>query len=118
MNTVTSDQSQRDDQFRGRIMDTTDFPTATFALTEPISLGSVPGVGATVSETVTGKLTLHGTTKTVTFQLQARRTASTIAVSGSIPIVFADYGVNNPSGGPATTSDRGTLEFLINLSHV
>jgi hypothetical protein len=37
-------------------------------------------------------------------------------VSGSIPIVFSDYGISNPSGGPATTSSSGTLEFLLNLA--
>ena len=117
MTTVTSDQSQRDHQFQGRIMDTTDFPTATFALTRPIRLGGVPTVGATVTVSATGNLTMHGTTRTVTFPLQARRGADTTAVSGAIPIVFADYGIDNPSGGPATTSDHGTLEFLLNFSH-
>jgi hypothetical protein len=60
---------------------------------------------------------MHGTTKSVTFTVQARRSGSTISISGSIPIVFADYGISNPSGGPATTSNNGTLEFLLNLSH-
>jgi polyisoprenoid-binding protein YceI len=69
-----------------------------------------------VTETVTGELKLHGVTKTITFQLQARRGA-TIAVSGSIPIVFSGYGISNPSGGPATTGSSGTLEFLLDFSH-
>jgi polyisoprenoid-binding protein YceI len=118
MTTVKSDQSQRDDQFQGRIMDTATFPTATFVLSQPIALGSIPATGTIVTETATGKLTLHGTTKVVTFQLQARHTGSTtISVSGSIPVTFADYGISNPSGGPATTSSSGALEFLLNFSH-
>jgi polyisoprenoid-binding protein YceI len=116
MTTVTSGQSQRDGQFQGRIMDTSTYPTATFTLAQPIELGNVPSAGATVTETATGKLTLHGTTKAVTFQVEARR-GDTIAVSGSIPIVFSDYGISNPSGGPATTGNTGTLEFLLNFSH-
>ncbi len=48
--------------------------------------------------------------------MQARRNGTTISVSGSIPIVFSDYGISNPSGGPATTSSSGTLEFLLNLA--
>jgi len=117
MTTVKSDQSQRDGQFQGRIMDTATYPTATFTLSQPIQLGSIPPAGTTVAATASGRLTLHGTTKTVTFQVQAKRTDGTIAVSGSIPVVFADYGVNDPSGGPATTGSSGTLEFLLNLSH-
>src|SRR5260221_6355186 len=34
MTTVASDQSRRDGQFHGRIMETSTFPTATFALTK------------------------------------------------------------------------------------
>lgn len=115
--TMTSDQHQRDGQFQGRIMNTAAFPTATFALTQPIQLGSIPAEGTTVTESATGKLTLHGTTKTVTFTVEARRTAATISVSGSIPIVFSDYSINNPSGGPATTASSGLLEFLLNFTH-
>jgi polyisoprenoid-binding protein YceI len=116
MTTVKSDESQRDHQFQGRIMDTSQFPTSTFTLTKPISLGTVPADGTVINETATGNLTLHGTTKPVTFTVQARRTGSTISVSGSIPIVFADYNIDNPSGGPAQTSDNGTLEFLLNFT--
>jgi polyisoprenoid-binding protein YceI len=118
MTTVKSDQSLRDEQFQGRIMDTSTYPTATFVLTSPIRLGSIPAEGTTITETATGQLALHGTTKTVTFQVQARRSGSTISVSGSIPIVFADYGIDNPSGGPATTANHGLLEFLLDFSHV
>lgn len=115
--TMTSDQHQRDGQFQGRIMNTAAFPTASFALTQPIQLASIPAEGTTVTESATGKLTLHGTTKTVTFTVEARRTAATISVSGSIPIVFSDYSINNPSGGPATTASSGLLEFLLNFTH-
>src|SRR5581483_1140588 len=36
LGSVTSDRSQRDGQFRNRIMDVTRYPTATFTLTQPI----------------------------------------------------------------------------------
>src|SRR5947208_15495152 len=42
---VTSDQSRRDAQFQGRVMDTATYPTATFELTEPVDFGSVPADG-------------------------------------------------------------------------
>jgi hypothetical protein len=60
---------------------------------------------------------MHGVTKSVTFQVSAKRASGTIEVSGSIPIVFADWNISNPSGGPATTEDHGILEFLINFTH-
>jgi polyisoprenoid-binding protein YceI len=113
MTTVASDSSQRDGQFRGRIMDTDSFPTATFTLTEPIELDAVPADGETVSATATGDLTLKGTTTSVTVELQAQRSGGTLSVQGAIPITFADYGIDNPSGGPAQVGDTGTLEFLV-----
>jgi polyisoprenoid-binding protein YceI len=116
MTKVTSDRSQRDGQFQGRIMDTSDFPTATFVLTSPIDLGSVPAVGTKITPSATGKLTLHGTTKTVTIELTAERVGNTIQVTGSTPITFSDYGIHNPSGGPASVGNAGTMEFLLVLT--
>ena len=51
-------------------MDVAKFPTSTFVLTAPIDFGAVPADGATVNATATGDLTLHGTTKSVTFNVQ------------------------------------------------
>jgi polyisoprenoid-binding protein YceI len=116
MTTVTSDQHRRDSQFNGRIMDTASYPTATFTLTQPIQLGSIPAAGATVTEQAVGHLTLHGTTRAVTFSLTARQTGDTISVSGSIPITFADWNIPNPSFGPVSTDDHGVLEFLLNFT--
>ena len=116
MTTVTSDQSRRDGQFQGRIMEVSTYPTATFVLGSPIDLGSLPADGQQIEVKATGKLTLHGTTKTVTFPLQAKRTGASIAVAGSIPVTFADYNISNPSGGPAQTEDNGELEFRLNFS--
>ena len=42
---VTSDRSQRDQQFAGRIMDTAQYPTGTFTLTAPVHLAALPAVG-------------------------------------------------------------------------
>ena len=113
MTTVESDSDQRDNQFRNRIMETSTYPTATFTLTQPIDLGSIPADLQQISVTATGELTLKATTKTVTVELTARRNGDGIEVNGTIPIVFADYGIDNPSAGPAQTEDNGLLEFLL-----
>jgi len=112
MTKLTSDQSRRDNQVQGRIMDTSTYPTATFKLTQPISL---PEGGGKVTVKATGELTTHGTTKPVVADIQAQRTGATIQVTGSIPVVFADYNIPNPSLGPAQTQDNGLVEFLLNL---
>src|SRR5262249_44543376 len=80
MASVASDKSQRDNQYRTRVMDVESFPTSTFKLTTPVDLGTLPAEGKVVSYKATGQLTLHGTTKTVTLDLQAQRSGSNIKV--------------------------------------
>lgn len=111
MATVTSDEDRRDSAFRGRIMDTETFPTATFVLTAPIELGSVPADGVPITATASGDLTLRGTTRPVTLEVQAQKNGDTIQVVGSTDIVFADYGIPDPSTAGISTQDHGLLEF-------
>jgi polyisoprenoid-binding protein YceI len=122
MDTVHSDKSERDGQFDGRIMDVSQYPTGTFALTSPIDLAPLPATGVIKSYTATGKLMLHGVTRAVTFTLTAERSTAKdggtqIEVVGDIPVLFSDYNVQNPSvGGFVTTQDHGLLEFLLVFS--
>jgi polyisoprenoid-binding protein YceI len=114
MATVHSDKSQRDQQFDGRIMDVSQYPTGTFTLTRPIDLAPLPAGDVIKDYTAHGNLTLHGTTRAVTFTLTAERTGSQLEVSGDIPVRFADYNIQNPSfAGFVTTRDHGLLEFLL-----
>src|SRR4051794_2406280 len=116
LTTVTSDQSRRDGQFQNRIMQTSQFPTATFTLTKPVDFGSAPADRAQVKASATGDLTLHGVTRSVTFDVAAERTSGTIVVNGTIPVVFADYQMPDPTFGPAKVQDHGVIEFLLVLT--
>jgi polyisoprenoid-binding protein YceI len=111
MATVTSDEDRRDRTFRGRLLDTENFPTSTFVLTSPIELGTVPADGEPITATASGDLTLRGTTQPVTFEVQAQQNGQTIQVVGSTDIVFADYGIPDPSTPGVSTQDHGLLEF-------
>jgi polyisoprenoid-binding protein YceI len=114
MATVHSDKSQRDAQFDGRIMDVAQYPTGTFALTSPVDLAPLPAGGVIKDYTAHGRLTLHGTTRAVTFTLTAERKGAQIEVSGDIPVLFSDYNIQNPSfAGFVTTQNHGLLEFLL-----
>ena len=115
LKSVSSDQTRRDNQFHGRIMDTDTHPNATFELTRPIVLESAPANLTKITVQATGRLTLRGTTRPVTFDLAARRNGDTIEVNGSIPVRFADYGIPDASFGPATVDDHGEIEFLLVL---
>jgi len=52
-------------------LETSTFPEATFSLTEPIDFGEEPADGETVTATATGDLTIHGVTKSVSFEVEA-----------------------------------------------
>jgi len=110
---ITSDESRRDGQFVGRIMSADEFPTATFTLTQPIELGAVPTDGANVTASATGNLTLRGVSNEVTFDVTAQANGEQIGVLGSIPVLFSDYGIDNPSFGGVKTEDNGLVEFVL-----
>ena len=61
----------------------------------------------------TGDLTLHGVTKSVTFEVKATFKNGRIGVLGQIPVTFADYDISNPSFASVTTEDHGLLEFVL-----
>jgi polyisoprenoid-binding protein YceI len=113
LDSVTSDDGRRDGQFRGRIMNVNQFPTATFALTEPIDLAEIPAPGEQITATATGDLTLRGATNEVVFDVVAQRSEGRIGVLGTIGVVFADYQIPNPSIAGITTEDNGLLEFVL-----
>jgi polyisoprenoid-binding protein YceI len=110
---ITSDESRRDGAFTGRVMNAAEFPTATFTLTQPIELGAVPADGEQITASATGDLTLRGVTNEVTFDVTAQANGQLIGVLGSIPVLFSDYGIDNPSFAGVTTEDNGLVEFVL-----
>jgi polyisoprenoid-binding protein YceI len=116
---LVSDAPQRDGELGGSAIESDTYPNATFTLTSPIDLGSLPADGHIVSATASGDLTLHGVTRSVRVSIQAQRQGGLIAVSGSLPIVFADYHFTGPSVlGFVTVNDHGTMELHLLLTHV
>jgi polyisoprenoid-binding protein YceI len=46
--------------------------------------------------TFTGSLLLHGTTKTITGQVDIRRSPASVRIEASFPVTLADYGIAKP----------------------
>jgi len=110
---ISSDDSLRDEQFRGRIMNAAEFPTAEFRITEPIDFGRIPIGDEQVTATAIGVLTLRGVTNPVTFEVTAQTTDGRIGVLGSIPVAFDEYQIPNPSVGPVRIENDGLVEFVL-----
>lgn len=113
MTTFTSDRSQRDDQFDGRIMDVENFPESRFTLTEAVVVPETTDVATMDPFVVVGDLTLRGTTMPVTFDLYAATDEGRLRLTGSTVIVFSEWGIPNPSLPAAMifTDSNGVLEF-------
>jgi polyisoprenoid-binding protein YceI len=114
LRTLDSDSDRRDGALRTRGLESERFPTATFALTEPVTLPPALGDGERASASATGDLTIHGVTNRVTIVLQAELRGDRTVVVGSAPVTLADYGIDPPTGfSVLSISDDGTFEFQL-----
>jgi polyisoprenoid-binding protein YceI len=114
MTTLTTDDGRRDNAIRTQAIETSRFPKATFVLTQPIALGSIPAEGQQIEVDAIGSLMLHGVTKTVTIPLQAQRKGDTIAVVGSTEVPFSDYSISQPRAASVlSVEDKGTIEIQL-----
>ncbi len=114
MTTLQSDDNRRDNQLRSRGIETDDFPTATFVLTQPIALEGVPEPEVPISATAVGELTMHGVTRTVEVALEGQLTGGLVVVVGSTEIALADYEIEPPTGfSVLSVDDTGVMEFQL-----
>ncbi len=117
LSTLQSDESRRDGQLKRQALETDTYPTATFSLTQPIDLGSAPADGQVIQATATGDLTIHGVTKSVELPVEALLSGDVVTVTGSIDILFADYGISRPTSfAVLSIADHGTMEFQLQLT--
>ena len=111
---LKSDVSLRDSAIRSSGLESDTYPMGVFTLTDPIHLRASPRAGQTIKARATGKFTLHGVTRRVTIELQGRWDGTRIQVVGSLPILFADYGMTAPSvPAVASIDDKGEMEFQL-----
>ncbi len=107
---VATDEPPRDAYFRGTVMETGTYPTATFELTEPADL---PDGDATVE--LTGDLTIRDVTREVVVEAQVAATGVGAQVVGSVPVTFSDYGVEAPALAFVRVDPEGSVEFSLQL---
>ncbi len=114
LTTLTTNDDRRDDKVQ-RALETSQFPEATFVLTQPVDLGAADTTGALDAQ-ATGDLTFHGVTRPVTFPLQAKLVGDTIVVVASTDLAFPDFGVDVPSSPVVLSAENhGILEVQLIL---
>lgn len=113
---LQSDRPRRDSAVQ-RALDTGEFPTASFTLTEPVELDALPAAGEPVSATATGDLTVHGVTNTVDVPLDVAVIDGVAVVTGSFDLALSDYDVQAPSAPiVVSVADTGTVELQLFLT--
>ena len=110
---ITTDSSSRDAYFRDNALRVSEHPEATFTLTGPVTAVATPVVGEVQTLTATGDLTIAGVTRSVTVELEAVLNDGSGQVAGSIPITFADFGVEAPNLGFVSVEPDGFVEFSL-----
>jgi len=115
LTSVRSDSDRRDSQFANRIMDVLNFPTADFRLTSPIQIPDDALESAPFTAQATGELSLRGTSRAVVLDVTAQLTDGVVEISTSAEVVFAEWGIPDPSLPGVSTEDFGMLEVLLRL---
>lgn len=116
MTALASDSDRRDNAVRSQGLETDTYPEATFTLTAPIALGSLPGLDTPVDVVATGDLTLHGVTRSVQVPLQARWNGDSIDVAGGTTVVLADFGITAISNPFVGIADNGEFEMQLSFT--
>ena len=114
LTTLKSDESRRDRALQTRGLETNTYPIATFTLTEPISITSLPENNQPVSTDANGILNLHGVSKDVVINLTGTYIDNAVVVVGSAPILLTDYNIEAPLGRRVLSiEDEGVIEFQV-----
>jgi polyisoprenoid-binding protein YceI len=115
---ITSDESRRDNRLRSEGLQTDQYPTATFTITQPVEIPAAALTGTASDVTLVGDLELHGVKKSVSIPAQAQLANGTISVAGSVNFPLSDFNITAPNIGGFIVSieDNGTLEFLVNFT--
>ena len=113
--TIRSDEGRRDNRLRNEGLQTDQFPTATFTVTQPVEVPAAALAGTPTDVTLIGDLTLHGVTKSVEIPAQAQLADGRIQVAGSLTFPLSDFDISPPNVGGFILSiaDEGALEFLV-----
>lgn len=99
LTTLASDQRQRDDFIKQSTLQTRQFPMATFVPTKATGLTLPLASGVELKFTLVGKMTVHGVTKDVTFDVVGTRSGGqlTATATATPALRFEDFGMTAPS---------------------
>ena len=115
MGNIVTDKDVRDENVRRKILHTEEYPESTFVLTEPADVSQLPEDGTAGTVTLTGDLTIHGKTNSITQEFNALLTGDNVIVHADVPINRLDYGVETPEFVAAKIAENGEINIRLKL---
>jgi polyisoprenoid-binding protein YceI len=105
MRTLVSDEARRDNYLYDNVLETGEFPLATFIVTgiEGLDAGLVNGEEATF--TLVGDLTLHGVTNEAKWEVTATLDGETLTGSATTSFELQNFEMEKPIVGPVISID-------------
>ncbi|OLT50676.1 hypothetical protein BJF89_09550 [Corynebacterium sp. CNJ-954] len=113
VDSIESDIEKRDIHVRDNILHTDQYPEATFTISDPVDLSSLPEDGSVDTVTVNGELTMHGKTNDVTAELTVLRTGENVIVEGQVPVEREAFGIVSPEFVASQIAEEGTVDLLL-----
>jgi polyisoprenoid-binding protein YceI len=116
VSTLKSDRSMRDEKIHEIGLESNRFPSATFALSIPVTLTESAVTGHVARASVTGVYTIHGTSRRETVPVEFSLSGSTLQAAGSLTFPWSEFGMTAPSlGGFVNVTENATMEFDLRL---
>jgi polyisoprenoid-binding protein YceI len=117
LTTLASDNRNRDDYIKGDTLQTRQFPRAEFVPTKTTALALPMPASGDFAFKLTGEMTIRGTTKEVTFDVQAKRSGNelTATATAAPSWKFADFRMTAPSVPFRVVSIVDELRVVVDL---
>jgi len=103
LRTLQSDEARRDNYLYGNILETEQFPLATFILTAVEGLDGPLPDGEETTFTLIGNLTIHGLTKLVAWEATVTRQGDALAGAATTEFDMPDFAIEEPVVGPVVS---------------
>jgi polyisoprenoid-binding protein YceI len=116
VDTLKSDRSMRDEKIHEIGLESSRYPTASFALSTPVTVSASAIKGKVARVQVTGTFTIHGTSKTEALPVEMSISGSTFQAAGALTFPWSEFGMTAPSiGGFVNVTGKATMEFDLRL---
>ena len=117
LTTLTSDSSNRDNFVKNDTINVRQFPKAELVPAKATGLALPLPASGTFTFTLTGKMTIRGVTKDVTFDVQAKRDGANLSVTATAAPSwkFGDFGMTAPSLPFRVVSIVDELRIVVDL---